>query len=358
MDGPRIVFAGAGHAALIALSLLQERPITAPITVISSGPEAIYSGMVPGWIEGLYPDRSMAIPLAPLMAHWGVDFVEGIIEGADDNAVHLAGGQRVGFDHLVINTGARSALPATLRHRPLLAARPISGFIEGLAPHLMDGRAFVIVGSGVAGLEVAFALKARRPAASVSLVERHSKVLATFPERFRQRVLLRLRDKGIHLLEGVRVAAVDEDAVHLDDGTRIESGCTLAFTGAAAPVWLTATPFATTDDGFIATDGHLRSVSHPNVLAVGDSATDMVDPRPKSGVFSVRQGPLLADALTALVAGTPIKPVALQKRALVLLSTGGKSAIGERNGLVVEGKLVWRLKDHLDRAFVTRFRTS
>lgn len=357
VNGPRIVFAGAGHAALIALSLLQKRPLSAPITVISSGAEAIYSGMVPGWIEGLYPDRSMAIPLAPLMARWGVDFVHGLIEGADDGSVHLTGGARVPFDHLVINTGARSALPAPLMGGHLLAARPISGLIDGLAPHLTNGKAFVIVGSGVAGIEVAFSLKARLPSASVSLVERQDAVLASFPERFRQRVLRRLGERGVELFSGVGVAQVDATAVHLTAGTTLESGCTLAFTGPAAPAWLSATPFKTTADGFVATDGHLRSLSHPNVLAVGDSATDTVDPRPKSGVFSVRQGPLLAEAVTALATGAPLKPVSLQKRALVLLSTGGRSAIAERNGLVLEGKMVWRLKDYLDRAFVTRFRT-
>jgi len=67
----------------------------------------------------------------------------------------------------------------------------------------------------------------------------------------------------------------------------------------------------------------------------------------------VRSGPPLADAVRALVAGLEPRPVKLQRRGLILMSTGHRSAIGTRNGIVVEGRWVWRLKDHLDRSFIT-----
>ena len=102
----------------------------------------------------------------------------------------------------------------------------------------------------------------------------------------------------------------------------------------------------------------MRSTSHPHVLAVGDSATREADPRPKAGVFSVRAGPPLAEAIRRRAAGLPLAPVTLQRNALVLLSTGGRSAIGTRNGLTVEGRLVWRLKDHLDQAFMAQLKGS
>jgi selenide,water dikinase len=52
------------------------------------------------------------------------------------------------------------------------------------------------------------------------------------------------------------------------------------------------------DAGFIAIDECLRAAGGPgNVFAVGDVATSMVHPRPKAGVYAVRQGPPLTDNL-------------------------------------------------------------
>ncbi len=47
--------------------------------------------------------------------------------------------------------------------------------------------------------------------------------------------------------------------------------------------------------GFVLVDPDLRVVDGPgNVFAVGDVAASASDPRPKAGVFAVRQGPVLA----------------------------------------------------------------
>jgi len=349
----RVIFAGAGHAALIALERLARTPQDAEIVLVSDGTHTHYSGMVPGWIEGLYPDGAMSIPLAPFCAARGIRFVNARVTGADGDALHTSAG-RLPFDILVLNLGAVAWRSAPLEHARVVPAKPFDALIAGLEAHA-DAVSFAIVGAGPAGLETAFALRARHPSAEIAVIEREREILRAFAARFGRRVAARLDAAGIACLTGASVAAVTDDGVTLADGRHVPAACTLAFTGPAPPPVLAAMPFARSADGFVAVDRQMRSTSHPNVLAVGDIATSEADPRPKAGVFSVRSGKPLADAVAALVAGRTPPTLSLQTRGLVLLSTGGRRAIGARNGIVAEGRWVWRLKDRFDRAFVTRF---
>ena len=103
-------------------------------------------------------------------------------------------------------------------------------------------------------------------------------------------------------------------------------------------------------------DEYLRSVSHPFVFGAGDCAAQDAHPRPKSGVYAVRQGPPLATNLRRAARGeTPVAFVP-QRSALALISTGDRHAIASRGAFAVEGDWVWRWKDRIDRGFMAKYR--
>jgi NADH dehydrogenase FAD-containing subunit len=119
--------------------------------------------------------------------------------------------------------------------------------------------------------------------------------------------------------------------------------------------WIAASGLACDPRGFAQTDDTLRSTSHRFVFATGDCATQIAHPRPKSGVFAVRQGPRLAANLRrTLHDDSPINYVP-QRRALALISTGNRHAIASRGPFVFEGNWIWRWKDRIDRAFVAKY---
>jgi selenide,water dikinase len=79
-------------------------------------------------------------------------------------------------------------------------------------------------------------------------------------------------------------------------------------------------------------------------------------PRPKAGVFAVRQGPVLARNLRRALRGEALEHYTPQRDHLVLIGTGDGRAIGGRGRFIAfEGRLAWRLKDWLDRRFMRRF---
>ena len=129
-------------------------------------------------------------------------------------------------------------------------------------------------------------------------------------------------------------------------------------TGAEAQAWqldpARRGALAVSERGFIRIDEQLRSLSHPQVFAVGDCA-DWARPLPKAGVFAVRMGPTLGANLRAALGHGASRDWHPQRRFLTLLATADGRAIGSRGALGAEGHWVWRWKDHIDRSFVGRF---
>jgi NADH dehydrogenase FAD-containing subunit len=106
--------------------------------------------------------------------------------------------------------------------------------------------------------------------------------------------------------------------------------------------------------GFVHVDAQLRSLSHPEVFAVGDCA-EWATPLPKAGVYAVRMGPVLSHNLRAALGQGQPRPYKPQRRYLVLLSTSDGRAIASRGALGGHGRWAWHWKDHIDRRFVDRF---
>jgi len=100
----------------------------------------------------------------------------------------------------------------------------------------------------------------------------------------------------------------------------------------------------------------LRSPSHSFVFAAGDCASQQGQAYPKSGLYAVRQGPVLADNLRRHLRGAALTAFRPQRTALALLATGDGRAIMSWSSFAAEGAWVWRWKDAIDRRFMARYR--
>ncbi len=240
--------------------------------------------------------------------------------------------------------------------------RPIEVFLQHWQAVLSRGGrqalAWVVVGGGAAGVELALALQYRLGAQSrVSLVTGGGPVLAFYPAAVRWLGRRALKRRGVAVSEQT-CRQVSADSVTLGSGERLACDVAVLAIGGAGPSWLANSGLALDARGFIATGATLQSTSHAEVFAAGDVATRTDAPRPRSGVYAVRAGPPLALNLRRFIAGDPLQGYLPQRRSLNLLACGEQRAIVAWGSLAAEGRWAWRWKDRIDRRFVGAFTGS
>ena len=367
MNAHDLVLLGGGHAHVLAIRDFAMRPIPGVrITLISEQTLTPYSGMLPGYIAGHYGFSETHIDLNQLCQRCGVRWIPARANGLDLAAqrVLLDDSAPVSFDWLSLDTGSRPDTSTVGAAQHAVGVKPVSGFAarwEHLLKqvHHHDGAPLSvgIVGAGAGGVELSLAIAHRLRDVNglqLHLIFPGDAPLDDYPPRVVAAVESALRQHRVRLHPGFRVDRVHADAVEDNAGRRVDLDHTLWCTAASAPAWPGEAGLTTDARGFVTVDAYLRSVSHPSVFAAGDIAHMPFDPRPKAGVYAVRQAPWLTDNLRRAATGQPLKPIRLQRQFLSLLSLGSKRAVGTRHGLSLEGKTVWWLKDRIDRAFMDR----
>jgi pyridine nucleotide-disulfide oxidoreductase family protein len=359
-----VLLAGAGHAHAQVLLEWARAPLPGvQLVVVSPQALAPYSGMVPGWLAGLYRHEEIVIDFPALCAAAGARWVEDELSALDPERrrVHLARGDEIGYDLLSLNVGSTLTPPA-LQGAAVLAMRPLSALqpqyeallARWVAEPAHQPFAVTAVGGGAAGVETLLAVLARlralQPQRRVSgrLVAGSAALLPGFAGAAQRAGLQALQRAGATLQLGTRWC----------DSLAQRTDLLLWATGAQAQPWqrdpMRRGTLAVSDAGFVCIDAQLRSVSHPQVFAVGDCAA-WQPPLPKAGVFAVRMGPVLAHNLRAALVQGGLRRYEPQRQFLALLSTADGLAIASRGAWAAQGRWAWWWKDHIDRRFVARF---
>ncbi|NSY36701.1 selenide, water dikinase SelD [Leisingera sp. ANG59] len=358
-----LVLVGGGHAHALVLRKWGMKPLPgARLTVINPGPTAPYSGMLPGFAAGHYAREELDIDLVRLARFAGARVVLAAAENIDTAArlVHVPGRPPIAYDVASIDIGITSAmpdLPGFAEHG--IPAKPLGRFAGRWAAFREgDGPAHVaVIGGGVAGVELilamAYALRSRGRLAQATLID-SGKALRAIGGKASQSLRRALVEQGVRLEENARIERIEDSYIVLQDGREILSDFTTGAAGARPYGWL-ADSGLDVNDGFIRVSETLQS-SDPQVFAAGDCAHMDFAPRPKAGVYAVRQAPVLYHNLRALMTGDPLRKYRPQKDYLKLISMGSKEALGERFGTTLTGSLMWSWKNRIDQAFMEKFR--
>ena len=373
-----LIFIGGGHSHAIALLMMaMNKPAGVRITLISNLVQTPYSGMLPGVIAGHYSFDQVHIDLGRFCRYAGIDFIEDTVTGIDPVAqtVQCLNHPSFHYDLLSIDTGSTpdlSSIPGAAEFA--IGVKPVKQLLdywEDLQHRVLRGddhKDFHIgtVGGGASAVEVLLAMQFKlhkllsKEQRRTSHLHFHiicgpEQILSGHNKRVINRYLQVLKQRNIKLHTHFRVDQVKQGRVISDSGEAIELDEIIWATTATGAEWPALAGLECADNGCIRVNDYLQSVSHPQIFAAGDIAEMIHYPRPKAGVFAVRQGAPLLRNLQAALAGQPLTRFKPQQQFLSLISTGDRFAVASRGPFSFAGAWVWRWKDRIDQAFMQRF---
>ncbi|MEV5517114.1 FAD-dependent oxidoreductase [Streptomyces flaveolus] len=271
----RVVILGAGYAGMAAAVQLAARVKgreDVRVTVVNARERFTERMRLHMTATG---QRLAELSVPELLEGTGARFVRGWVTAVDPDArtVRIDDDRVLHYDTLVYGLGGTadtSAVPGAEDHAYTLSSAQDA---EALADRLarLGSGTVVVAGSGLTGIEAAAEIAERHPRLRVVLLGRQEPGVAMNPKAkaYLHAALDRL---GVHVRAGVEVMKVLPDAVELAGGEVIPADAVLWTSGTRTSPLAAAAGLTVDDRGRVVTDAALRSVSHPEVYAIGDAA--------------------------------------------------------------------------------------
>ena len=316
-----LVLLGGGHSHLAVLKHLGMKPVPGlAVTLISRDINTPYSGSLPGYISGVYDYDDIHIDLRPLAQFANARIIQEEITSIDFDRkeIVLTARPSISFDLLSLNIGSNpDACKIPGADRFALGIKPIQKFInhwqtllKKAVHNIQQDKEYkiIIVGGGPASVELAFAAQFRiqkelqlksadTSLLKIKIISADTNLLSLHNHKVRQFAKSELEERGVEVILDTAVSAFEETIVVCENGNKYSADSMVFATGASIPSWPGECGLALSEDGFIEVNAYLQSTSHDCVFAAGDAATLKGEPRPKSGVYAVRQGLPLAKNL-------------------------------------------------------------
>ncbi|MBK6605985.1 MAG: selenide, water dikinase SelD [Leptospiraceae bacterium] len=370
-----IVFVGGGQSHAPVLKMLGMRPTAnINITLISANSVVPYSGMLPGYIAGSYTKEQCLLDLRHISNFAGANFIQANVTGLDlqKQLVLLENRPPIPYDILSLNVGIVPDLDSIVGREHITPVKPAIAFFEKWESilHKIEkgdyGKCFRIgiLGAGAGGIELAFTMQKRLmdiiPNVEVHVFQREKEILHSLNDKTKLKVIRLLKEKKIQLHTQEEISNI----VSIDTGLSCKSvrgnefqlDFVVGAVKAKSLSWIEECDLQKDENGFILVNDSLQSFSHPNVFAVGDIANMKNHPRPKAGVFAVRQSVPLYENLIRFIEDKPLVKFKPQEKFLTLLNIGDGRAIASRgNYSLGASNWIWKWKDKIDTEFMQKF---
>ncbi len=303
-----VIVIGGGYAGMIAALRLAGKTRQHSITLINATDTFVERIRLHQLAAG-EPQPHRSIPA--MLGGRGIEFVQGRVIHLDADrrevVVQSAAETRsLSYDALVYALGSfvdAEAVPGARDYALTLGSVEKAQQMQAQLK-ANPGARVVLVGGGLTGIELATELADQYPDLSLTLLTR-DRLGPNLSEKGRAYLLKGMARRRIDLREGVSVERFTADGVIASDGTRFPAEISLWAGAFGVPPLAREAGLAVNRAGQILIDDTLRSLSHPEIFAVGDAAASGLR---MACATALPLGAQAADNLAALLNGDPLQP--------------------------------------------------
>ncbi len=362
-----LILVGGGHSHALVLRKWAMNPLPGVrVTLISPQVMTPYSGMLPGLIAGHYSFTETHIDLVKLSLWGNIRFIQDCVTAIDveSNTLSLKNRPDIEFDIVSIDTGSTPSQQVEGAAEFSTPVKPISNFYQhwvSIQEKAKQGKvkSLAVVGGGAGSVEVimaiAFKLKPVNSAIDYHLITASSDILPGYNAPVIRRVKQQFEKQQITIHSATRVEKLSEGAIYGQNAEVILADEIIWCTQASGAGWLKQSQLECDDAGFMKVRQTLQSLQYNHVFAAGDVANMVANPRPKAGVYAVRQAETLFHNLRAALLKQRLIDYKPQDGFLSLLALGEKKAVGAKSLFSFSGDWVWRWKNAIDVKFMNQF---
>ncbi len=278
MQHTHYLIVGASHAALSALHAIRLHDAEQEVTLVTRDDSLPYSPTVlPYVVSGRSAPERVFLRDDDYFAKHKVNYLRGAKVrkvNAGENAVELDDGNKIGFDKLLLATGAAPMLPPIpgLSDLKFHVLRTLADAV-GLRAALPRIKRAIVLGGGLIGMHAAENLA--KGGVEVSVVEMQPHVLAGYFDAEASGMIEKaFTANGVRLLLGARVEGFAPQGegcrATLNDGSELDADLLLVATGVAPVTDFLEGSGIETERGVLV-DAHMRT-NVDNIWAAGDVA--------------------------------------------------------------------------------------
>ena len=377
----RIVILGGGFAAIATAQRLERRlrPDEAELVLISRENFSLFTPMLPEVSSGALDVRHIVTPIRSQLRR--TRFILADVTALDVHTrvvsyTHTLTGisEDIAYDQVVIAIGSATStfnLPGVAERVFALKTLEDAGILRNrfvwlleLADTTADDPerrrllTLVVVGGGFTGVEATgemvelfhsvlrFYPNVKPDDVRIVLVEGGKSLLPGLPARMGVYSERYLRHRGVHVMTGDGVKSADDDGLELASGKRIETRTIIWSAGVRPRPLAVSGDLPRAKNGTLLVGADMRVPGCDGVWAIGDCAAI---PNGEGGFYpptaqhAIREGPVLADNIVAVLRGKPTKPFHYTTLGM-MASLGARKAVAELPGnRVLTGFLAWFL---------------